>query len=473
MGLTRSQLVARGASAVTALALAAVGIRSLEDGSGGAPSSAPPVPGRRPEQHLLSNPKVVRHEGVEVLVPPLHHRVVTAQLRVDPTVGAMRDARAELEHVLAQLDALDAASQLGLGVTVAWGLPYFHRFVPGQTRRELPIDRRASSGSRTTYVLDHAERFPSDPEETILEDNDMVVLLRSDDPDVVDEAQHRLSEDLAGVLSVTSFRTGVVGGGFDGAKSLPHRMATAAKVPGSELMPENAELFLGFTSTTKASLGPAKIANLETLGYASLPSAYFVGGTHMHLSHLNEDLLRWYLNFDHRERGDAMFRPGVKLPHGRQTVPESGDELETTQEVRDDYARYRKIGHAGAIQTASRLDRDILAPDGTIYRKGTAVPQRADFNTIDNPFAWSSAPERDHMSEAPRAGVHFVVFNPTSDDFRRVRLAMDGILPDGTRLSFAATFPEGVNSVLQTTHRQNFLVPPRAHRSFPLSELRA
>jgi hypothetical protein len=30
---------------------------------------------------------------------------------------------------------------------------------------------------------------------------------------------------------------------------------------------------------------------------------------------------------------------------------------------------------------------------------------------------------------------------------------------------------QGLNSVLRTTHRQNFLVPPRAHRSFPLVEL--
>src|SRR5207245_1040802 len=102
------------------------------------------------EQHLLRNPKVVRHEGVEVLVPPLHHRVVTAQLRIDPTEGSMRDARAELERVLADLDARHGASPLA--VTVAWGLPYFERFVPAQTRREMPVDRRASSGSRTVYV---------------------------------------------------------------------------------------------------------------------------------------------------------------------------------------------------------------------------------------------------------------------------------------------------------------------------------
>jgi len=55
-------------------------------------------------------------------------------------------------------------------------------------------------------------------------------------------------------------------------------------------MPATAELFLGFTTTTKQALGPAKIANFETLGYARLPNRYFVGGTHMHLSHLFENL---------------------------------------------------------------------------------------------------------------------------------------------------------------------------------------
>ena len=32
----------------------------------------------------------------------------------------------------------------------------------------------------------------------------------------------------------------------------------------------------------------------------------------MHLSHIEEDLLAWYLNFDHGERVDAMFRPGLQ-----------------------------------------------------------------------------------------------------------------------------------------------------------------
>ena len=114
------------------------------------------------------------------------------------------------------------------------------------------------------------------------------------------------------------------------------------------------------------------------------------------------------------------------------------------------------------------------AGDGVVYRKGTAVPQRADFNTLDNPFAWSAHPEHDGMGSGPSAGVHFLVFNPSSDDFERNRLAMDGVLPGGKRIPFLPRARgQGFNAVLRTTHRQNFLVPPRRHRSFPLAELRA
>ena len=92
---------------------------------------------------------------------------------------------------------------------------------------------------------------------------------------------------------------------------------------------------------------------------------------------------------------------------------------------------------------AQRLDPDDLAArcatrsatDGTVYPKGTAIPHRADFNTLDNPFAWTADPKRDRLERRPAAGVHFVVFNPSSDDFDRNRLAMDGVLPDGTKLA--------------------------------------
>jgi hypothetical protein len=130
-----------------------------------------------------------------------------------------------------------------------------------------------------------------------------------------------------------------------------------------------------------------------------------------------------------------------------------------------------RFGHSASIQPTSRLQHDVLGPDGTHYPKGTAIPQRGDFNSLDNPFAWSADPKRDRVSKDPIASVHFLSFNPSSDDFHRNRLAMDGVMPGGKKVLTDGQFTRGFNDILRTTHRQNFLVPPRRHRSFPLSEL--
>lgn len=470
--LTRAQLLGGAAAS----ALSAAGIYELVDRltrPPRRPRRAVPLP---PEQHLVEQQAVVVDDGVEVIVPPLHHQVVTAELRVGERRADLLAARAELEQALAALDERFPPTPAGLAVTVAWGLPYFERYVPGQARRHLPLDRRASAArGRPVRVLEEAIRFPSDPDGVVLERNDVAVLLRSDALANVEAGSKAIFDRLGGVFRVTSIRRGFVGGGFDGGTSLPKRMALAARVPGADLIPDRAELFLGFTSTQKHGLGPARIANLETLGYADLgPRSYFAQGTHMHLSHVFEDLEAWYLSFDHAQRVATTFRPGLDVPASTLTVPQGPREAQTEAQLVGDYARYRQIGHAGAMQPVTRLAHEVVGPDGTRYPKGTAVPQRADFNTLDNPFAWSARPTVDGQEQGPAAGLHFVVFNPTSDDFRRTRLAMDGVLPDGRVLPFGrGSRGQGFNSVLRTTHRQNFLVPPRRHRSFPLAELRA
>ena len=413
-------------------------------------------------------------DGVEVLVPPLHHQVVTAKIRLDAAPDALRDAQAELERVLSELDAEFEPSPAGLGVTVAWGLPYFRRFVPEPADAHVPVDRRASEaeGGEMRVLLD-AIRFPSDPEDTILEDNEVAILLRSDNLDAIGAGAEALFGGELPFLAATSIRKGFVGGGFEGGAGLPKQMALAAGVPGAELIPDGAELFLGFTSSQRAGLAPRGLVNFESLGIADLSqSDYFRGGTNMHLSHLFEDLEAWYVDFDHAERVRTVFAPRLSVPRDRKTVRQAPQDVSTREDVASDFERFHVIGHSAAIQTTSRLAADIRGPDGTLFRKGTAIPDRADFNTLDNPFFWTAEPERDQHSSEPAAGIHFLVFNPTSDDFHRNRLAMDGVLPDGTRLPFdPRARGQGFNSVLRTTHRQNFLVPPRRHRSFPLVEL--
>jgi hypothetical protein len=386
----------------------------------------------------------------------------------------LRRAQQDMEHALAQLDARFDQTPSGLGVTVAWGMPYFRRFVPAAAARHLPIDLRASeSRGRKVLALEDAIRFPSDPDSTVLDENDVAVLLRSDTLGNIAAGRRVIFDELSGLFRVTSIRRGFAGGGFEGGQSLPKQMATAAGIQGADLIPDSAELFLGFTSTQRDGLGPEKIANLETLGYADLrDSRYFAQGTHMHLSHLFEDIAAWYQLFDHQARVDTTFHPGLEVPKHAQTVPQGPEDIQTAAQVERDYAQHRRIGHSGSIQTASRLQAEVVGPDGTRYPPGTAVPQRADFNTLDNPFAWSSTPGKDKSGDEPAAGLHFIVFNPTGDDFRRTRLAMDGILPNGTTLAFEeATLGRGFNQVLVTTHRQNFLVPPRRSRSFPLAEM--
>jgi hypothetical protein len=455
MKLTRKQALAGAAAG----AVGATGLYELVDQlTGGTPARADAAR-VFPEQHLLDGVRVVHSNNVEVLVPPLHHEIITARVAADR--GNLRDAQRELASLLGALDHDYAPSPAGLGVTVAWGLPYFRRLVPDAMRRVLPHDRRAGKP-----VLIDSRRFPSDPPDTRLEQNDVAILLRSDTLDHIRDAEQRLRHSQ--LFHLTSIRRGFAGGGFDGGQSLPKKMALAAQIPGADLIPDTSELFLGFTSTQKAGMGPGTISNFETLGYVDFRgSDYFRHGTHMHLSHIHEDVEAWYINFEFDERVATAFKPNLRVKQDTQTVRQGPQDVSTAADVHRDYRRSGRIGHSAAIQTTSRLQHDVVGSDGTVFKKGVAIPVRADFNTLDNPFAWSA--RRDEIGALPAAGVHFVVFNPTGDDFHRNRMAMDGVLPGGKIAFEARARGQGFNSVLSTTHRQNFLVPPRRHRSFPLS----
>src|SRR3954469_23035954 len=99
MALTRKQLLA-GAGATT---LAAAGLYELAERVGRAP--ARPVAGPRgPEQHLLQGLRSVVDNDVDVIVPPLHHELVTLRLAAEGR-AELRDAQRELESALSALEA--------------------------------------------------------------------------------------------------------------------------------------------------------------------------------------------------------------------------------------------------------------------------------------------------------------------------------------------------------------------------------
>ena len=206
------------------------------------------------------------------------------------------------------------------------------------------------------------------------------------------------------------------------------------------------------------------------------PNGTFRHGTTLHLSHLFEDVERWYgeLGFFRRiwaatdagRFAEAVQEGTTTLPHGPRDGAVAADVVH--------FARIDAqglVGHSASMQPVNRLAEDVRDNYGVRRAAGAAILQRVDFNTLDNPFAWSSRPRRDGVRSKAAAGLHFAAFSPTTDLFRRMRLAMDGRYADGTVLpQDPHSMQLGMNGVIRATHRQNFLVPPRRLRSFPLAD---
>src|SRR5258706_12979816 len=457
------------------------------------------------EQYIVENLQIIRDNGsgtnssngtIPVVVHPLHDHVITAKLNVSANTKTLQEAQHHLESVLLDLEKKFTPTPTGLGILVAWGLPYFHHYIPilkktsgffkAGTRYPayMPIDLATSkTAGQSVYAVQEAMTFPSDQPPAgfgpvRLEQNDVAVLLRSDSLANIMEGTNAIfgtgSNQAGSLFKVTSMRFGFTGGGFYGQQGLPSKLALAANIPGAKSIPPQAEVYLGFTTTVQANLAPGIIANLETIpGQTNQwPNGYFKRGTTMHLSHLFEDLATWYRSgggfSTYADRLRGMLRPGLSASEGTLTL---NPPIESETDVVRDVQKYNAYGHSGSMQTIVRQGSPTTDNYGNVYPAAIAVSTRGDFNTLDNPFHYTSDPSGDRYSSQKAAGMHFLIFQPTIGNFNRTRLAMDGHYPDGTTLKLSPrSVGAGINSVLFTTHRQNYLVPPRTHRSFPLAE---
>ncbi|GHO86324.1 DUF7405 family protein [Dictyobacter formicarum] len=484
------------------------------------------------EQYIIPNQQVVNLNSagisssgtntIPVVVHPLHNHIITAKLKVPANAKALQAAQQQLESTVAGLEQkFPPATPNGLNILIAWGLPYFQHYLPvlgksssffkAGTRypEYMPVDLATSQKQKQkVYAVQETMTFPSDQPPAgfgpvRLEQNDVMVLLRSNSIANIIEGSKAIfgtpsaapsaflgspsappsallkmeSNQTAGNLfTVTSIRRGFAGGGFYGQQGLPSKMALAANIPGAKSIPPQAQVFLGFATTLQANMAPDNIPSLETIPGQTdqWPNGYFKQGTTMHLSHLFEDLATWYgQSFSQfADRTRATFRPGLSVPAGTLTVnpPPELNESNVVQDVQ----QHKDYGHSGSMQPIVRQPTPTTTNYGKTYPAGIAVSARGDFNTLDNPFYYTSDPTGDHFSKQHAAGLHFIIFQPTIGNFNRTRFAMDGVYPDGTKLAISPrSHGAGFNSVLFTTHRQNYLVPPRNHRSFPLAEFSA
>ena len=238
-------------------------------------------------------------------------------------------------------------------------------------------------------------------------------------------------------------------------------------------------MFLGFTSTQRSALGPDRIANFETLpGFTDQwPNGYFRNGTTMHLSHLYEDVDVWYRRNAFPDRvwlSTDLSRAANNVGESVLTLPEGPADVQTEQLV-EEFATDPQnglVGHSASIQPVNRLQAAAHGQLRHAPREGHCDPATHRLQHARSPVLLDARPTVDRPLGS--AGCRHAL--------PRV-LALERLLPpdaarDGRTLLGRCGLPidprsprMGLNGVIHATHRQNFLVPPRRHRSFPLAEL--
>jgi hypothetical protein len=175
--------------------------------------------------------------------------------------------------------------------------------------------------------------------------------------------------------------------------------------------------------------------NQATEDAVTIAEGAFAGGTTMHVSYMRLRLDSWYQLLDDRQRVARMYAPQVTPAQAAAfTVDASSDPQLLNQAIN----RYGVIGHAQTSAQARRHGKPLII--------------RRDFDTVDG----------------GQAGLHFVALQRTIADFVTTRNAMNASSAQLQNPDITDTVNNGINEFIFVLRRANYIVPPRARRSFPL-----
>lgn len=472
------------AVAAGSLGVVAPSARVPQRSTGPAAPGAGGLPDIQFDVAAYSAPEQVSPAGVTYQMPPVHTFYLTGRLLRTPTRADQR----ELQRALDTLEAAYAFGAAGLMTFVAYSSPYFDRLPAGLVGEAMP--RLRDDPSR--WVLEEAAPSPTDvhPDNpgvakqrfTVpvrIERNDLLLTLRSDHARILQDAADWLggsgtlagqpvdSPDFAGLLELTSSRHQFVQTG------LPRSVAEQNGLPFARFIHPDSPMWMGFSDQQVNAAGPPPICTFAGNDSARLTSAepgdYFDHGSIQHLSHVILDLLQFYdmadadtppsENGDFTQRVQYMFHaPAIHPGNADQLTDGGGPSLLPAEDRGPDYAErtargiglpdgVRRMGHLSTLQRASR------APDGTPLHLRIDGPG---FDTLD-------VPDRTRVPK-----LQFSMFVPTANLFATMRDRQAS--PDLVTKHQVPAHDNGLERFLTCTRRQNFLVPPRRHRAFPLVE---
>jgi hypothetical protein len=314
--------------------------------------------------------------------------------------------------------------------------------------------------------------------------------------------RHVPSPDFGGLMRFQTPRVQFV------QQGLPRKLADKHGFEFASRINPDSTMAMGFVDQQTNASGPAAITTFVGNASAKLtnaePGDYFDNGSIAHFSHVIEDLFQFYAlpHQDPRhpdgepftERCQYMFRSNqlgtpTGIPsegHAEQfrngggpafinnVFQGTGAALLQAQDVHGKFtpgnARLgatftgeSRIGHEEALQQVSR------AADSTPLHIRADGPG---FDSMDVPaFRTFPAPKGHHVPVGSQQfKLQFFMYLPTADLFARMRTAQAAQQFQKEFLD-GETDDNGLERHITATRRQNFLVPPRRHRAFPLLEL--
>jgi hypothetical protein len=418
--------------------------------------------------------------GIPFHFGPVYTLFLTATLTRTPT---RRDQQA-LGDALERIEQEYDFSPSGVFTFVAYGIPYFNRLPGGMQGHLVASHMPRLLADTTRYALEEAVPSPTDvsllnpgiTKKTFqvpvkIEANDVLFTLRSDEQANLLEVAAWLqgygalagrrvrAPDFNDLFRFTSARLEFAQIG------LPRKLADRLRLPYASRINPNSPMWMGFLDQQVDGAGPAPIVTFQGNASARFttarPDDYFADGAIQHLSHNIEDLQQFYADDEpYTERCQYMFRSNPIPSTGNTDQFTDGggpaaldnifqgadDALHNAQGI-DTFQGEHRMGHLCALQRSSR------AADGTPVHIRMDGPG---YDALDVPDG-SSQPK-----------LQFTIFVPTADFFttmRRNQAALDLVHTYGV-----ADEDNGLERFITATRRQNFLVPPRAHRAFPLVE---
>jgi hypothetical protein len=475
------------------------------------------------------NPAQTFNDGAGNVVaqfPPVYTMLLPAKLTRTPTTAD----QATLANALTTIEASYPASPSGLLIfSVSYGVPYFNRLPQSLVAANMPT----TTANPSRPVLVEATPMPTDVVDGLvggpgalipnvtkdrfnvnvqIESNDMLFHFRSDS--MINLAAVPLwlqgSNNLNGV--------GVPSPNFNGLFSfqtpriqfvqvgLPRKMAEQYGFEFAPRINPNSSMAMGFVDQQTNAAGPPEIVTFVGNSSAKLTNAvagnYFDNGSIAHFSHVIEDLYQFY-NLPGQdvnrpdgepftERCQYMFRSNQLgtsngIPAAGNTdqftngggpafinnvfqginaallaaQDSAGQFTPTNQSLSATFTGEPRIGHEEALQQVSRAS------------DGTPLHIRADgpgLDGMDVPAFTTYPGQTSFPAGSAQFKLQFLMYIPTADLFTQMRTA-------AAAQQFQQQFlggdddDNGLERFITATRRQNFLVPPRRHRSFPLVEL--